>query len=72
MQYYLCPRCQFRIAANKHVCTTCGFNMSSLKNTSAVEEQTSPVKMPKTAFWSKYLGIQPANKEPAQEKPALG
>jgi hypothetical protein len=71
MQYYLCPRCQFKIAAKKNVCTTCGFNMSSLKSSAPVEEQSTPSTMPKTAFWSKYIGIQPA-KEPSQEKPALG
>ncbi len=71
MQYYLCPRCQFRIAANKQRCNTCGFNMSSLKNSVPAEEQTTPSKMPKTAFWSRF-GMQPAKQEPAQEKPALG
>lgn len=71
MQYYLCPRCQFRIAANKQRCNTCGFNMASLKTAAPAEEQTQPSKMPKTAFWSKF-GMQSTNKEPAQEKPALG
>lgn len=71
MQYYLCPRCQFRIAAKKNVCTTCGFNLASLKTSAPLEDaETTPAKLPKTAFWSKYLGQ--SNKDPAQEKPALG
>jgi len=45
--------------------------MASLKTSAPVDEQPAPSKMPKTAFWSKF-GMQPANKEPAQEKPALG
>lgn len=72
MQYYLCPRCQFRIAANKKVCTTCGFNLAALKNAAPSEDVSETgSKAPKTAFWSKYLGQQ-SNKESAQEKPALG
>lgn len=70
MQYYLCPRCQFRIAANKQRCNTCGFNMASLKSSAPAEEQAPTGNLPKTAFWSKF-GMQPANKEKAQEKPAL-
>ncbi|MBS2004651.1 MAG: hypothetical protein U0103_08465 [Candidatus Obscuribacterales bacterium] len=44
--------------------------MASLKSSAPVEEQTPASKLPKTAFWSKF-GMQPANKEKAQEKPAL-
>jgi predicted amidophosphoribosyltransferase len=29
MMYQLCPRCQFKIALNKHVCGTCGLNISA-------------------------------------------
>lgn len=73
MQYYLCPRCQFRVAANKQVCTTCGFNIASLKNNqAAVVEQAPVTKVAKNGFFSKFMGAQPSTKEPREEKPALG
>ena len=64
MQYILCPRCQFRVAENKKVCTTCGFNFATLKQAQSAEESTTAPKT-KTALWSKVLGL-------SKEKPALG
>lgn len=29
MHYILCPRCQFKVPANKHICQTCGFRIPS-------------------------------------------
>jgi len=68
MHYYLCPRCQFRIAENKKVCPTCGFNFASMKNSQSSPEEHSAPKT-KTALWSKVLGL---SKESGKEKPALG
>lgn len=68
MQYYLCPRCQFRVAATKKVCHTCGFDISTLK--SAEADQAAAGKAPKSMFWSKIFG-QDRNKETTTEKPAL-
>jgi predicted amidophosphoribosyltransferase len=65
MQYYLCPRCQFRVAENKKVCSTCGFNFASLKHGQSSAEEPSAAPKTKTALWSKVLGL-------SKEKPALG
>lgn len=32
MQYFLCPRCQFKSPANKHICQTCGYKLPSAKS----------------------------------------
>jgi hypothetical protein len=73
MQYYLCPRCQFRVAINKNVCHTCGFSMSSLKNSQNNAEQSSTAEpTTKTAVWAKFLGLSGPRKETGKEKPALG
>ena len=70
MQYYLCPRCQFRIAANKHVCATCGFHVPVQRSTASGAETEQ--KASKTNVFSKFLKMDRRAKESTQEKPALG
>lgn len=70
MQYYLCPRCQFRIAANKHVCATCGFHVPSQRSTAGGAD--SEQKTAKSNVFSKFLKMDRRPKETTQEKPALG
>lgn len=72
MQYYLCPRCQFKIAANKHVCATCGLNIASQRSTAGSAENTVEQKAPKSNVFSKFLKMDRRPKEATQEKPALG
>jgi hypothetical protein len=72
MQYYLCPRCQFRIAANKHVCATCGLNIASQKSTASGAENNGDQKASKSNLFSKFLKMDRRPKEATQEKPALG
>jgi ribosomal protein L40E len=65
MQYYLCPRCQFRVPAKKNACTTCGYDMLPLKTAAAQQNENKSVK---TSIWSRMLGDK---KEQGKEKPAL-
>ena len=68
MQYYLCPRCQFRVPAKKNVCTTCGFDITPLKN--AQPDQQTDKSRP--TIWSRLVGGGKQKEQPSQEKPALG
>lgn len=73
MQYFLCPRCQFRVPANKHSCQTCGYKIPSTSGTSGgtkPEERTGKLTNP----FAKLLGFtgNDKQKETGSEKPALG
>lgn len=69
MLYYLCPRCQFKIQANKHVCSTCGYKMPA---TSASKDDDVQSNQSKANVWLKMLGLNAGDKnEPGHEKPAL-
>lgn len=68
MQYYLCPRCKFHVPAKKNVCTTCGFDMLSLKTAQADQDAAKPTK---TSVWQRMFGAE-KSKETTSEKPALG
>jgi len=72
MQYFLCPRCQFRVPANKHICQTCGYKIPSAsgagggtKNVERSGTLTNP--------FAKLLGFTGSDKqkETGSEKPAL-
>jgi len=67
MSYYLCPRCQFQVAAKKNRCTTCGFDMLTFKNAQA---QAGDEK-PKASVWVRLFGSD-KKQEATSEKPALG
>lgn len=71
MQYYLCPRCKFRIAQNKHVCQTCGLNIAAYNSTVGGDQSAQPSKAPSKNVWAKVLGLDGRQKESGQEKPAL-
>ena len=70
-QYYLCPRCKFRVVATKKVCSTCGFDITTLNSTRGTDEDAASGKAPKM-FWSKFLGFSSREKDTGKEKPALG
>jgi hypothetical protein len=73
MQYYLCPRCKFKIAANKHVCTTCGLNVSAYNSTVGGEQTDKDAKPAKSNVWARMMRLDSRpSKESGQEKPALG
>lgn len=67
MQYYLCPRCQFKVSARKYVCATCGYNMAVAKE--KAEETELPANS-RGNVWSRFLGLE-RRKESTTEKPAL-
>jgi hypothetical protein len=71
MQYYLCPRCNFRVAQNKHVCQTCGLNITAYNSTIASEQDAAPSKPASKNVWARVLGLDGRRKDGGQEKPAL-
>jgi hypothetical protein len=76
MQYFLCPRCQFKVPANKHLCQTCGYQVPSAATNSGASPASAfsaSRAVKSTNPFAKLLRLQSdENKEPSQEKPALG
>jgi hypothetical protein len=74
MNYYLCPRCKFRIASNKHLCTTCGFKIPSDNGTKSGAKEVSPKETTKSAFLGRlFNNIEKASEkkaDTAKDKPA--
>ncbi len=71
MQYFLCPRCNFKVPGNRRSCNTCGYEVPKAAGNAHVEEQSSPVLNKKTAVWSKFLGFSQQDSK-RDENPALG
>ena len=77
MQYILCPRCQFRVALNRHLCGTCGLEMPSLKQLqSNAKNCAHESQVKKSKFWNTLLGLSsskpvPSGAEHGHEEPAL-
>ena len=72
MQYFLCPRCQFRVPATKHTCQTCGFKIPTASSTKGgTTAGDNAVKL--TNPFAKLLGFtgNAKQKETGSEKPAL-
>ncbi len=82
MLYQLCPRCQFKLPAGKHVCLTCGLNVPVSKlNPQLAEETTPAAKATHDAastgvggFWRSLLGLDhnDSDKKESKADPALG
>lgn len=69
MQYLLCPRCQFKMPANKHICQTCGFKIPSVAPASDASKGADN----KARVFSKLFGFtNSAKSKEQQEKHALG
>jgi DNA-directed RNA polymerase subunit RPC12/RpoP len=74
MNYYLCPRCKFRIASSKYICSTCGFKVLPASDTKSGVSDDSH-KAAKPNLLGKIFNVeQRANKpsDSAAEKPVLG
>jgi hypothetical protein len=71
MQYYLCPRCNFRVAQNKHVCQTCGLNVNAYNSTIANEQDATVSKPASKNVWARVLGLDGRRTDGGHEKPAL-
>lgn len=71
MQYFLCPRCNFKVPGNRRSCTTCGYEVPKAAPSNTVVEEDSKTLNRKTSVWSKVLGF---NQQEAKrdENPALG
>jgi hypothetical protein len=69
MQYFLCPKCQFKVPANKHICQTCGYKIPSASEASGGADGADI----KARTFSKLFGFNASKqKDSQQEKPALG
>ena len=72
MHYYLCPRCNFKIAGKKRLCTTCGYRMPKPDST---DDSASGAKNAKRgSIFSRFFGVNSDDNkqtEGGQEKPAL-
>jgi uncharacterized Zn finger protein (UPF0148 family) len=75
----ICPRCQFRLAAGRHVCPTCGYSFAVSKKdakAAGAKEIIPPTSVPEKApikpkgFWKSLFTVadEPTNKD----EPALG
>lgn len=75
MNYYLCPRCQFRVAANAHICKICGYVAPAVSTSRDGKDANASFKeTSKARSWTRFLGLDSANaqpKETGKEKPAL-
>lgn len=69
MQYFLCPRCQFKVPANKHICQTCGYKVPTSKP--AQGEANGTDNGTKARSFSKLFGFNAAKPKDAQQE-ALG
>lgn len=74
MNFYLCPRCQFRIPSTKYMCSTCGLKITAVhENKEAVEE--SPVVITvKNSLFNKIFHFGRGREKSVDtnaEKPAL-
>lgn len=68
MQYVLCPRCKFKVPANKHLCSTCGYVMPVFQSSDVVSRSTviiSPGKQ--QGFWATLFGVGEQPKEEEQQ-----
>ncbi len=72
MHYYLCPRCNFKIAGKKRLCTTCGYRIPKPESNDDVASGAKSMK--RNSVFSKLFGFRPDDNkstESGQEKPAL-
>lgn len=76
MQYLLCPRCKFRVPANRHLCTTCGNRIPDPPRAVNSDRLGSGgEKLQKIGFWQQFLGItspEQERKEAGHDGAALG
>lgn len=75
MHYYLCPRCNFKIAEKKRLCTTCGYRIPKPESVDQSESASGTGAAKRSNILSRFFGVRAEeNKsgESGQEKPALG
>ncbi len=61
MQYVLCPRCKFKVPANKHLCSTCGYVMPVYPGGAELAGRStvviSPTQTKPQGFWATLFGV---------------
>lgn len=70
MQYLLCPRCQFKIPANEHICQTCGLKIPSVSEVKTSDKAGEGAT--KARSFSKLFGFNNAAKSKEAQSEALG
>jgi len=72
MLYQICPKCNFRLQATRHICGTCGHVVNAKKS---AETQAEPAPTPLTAqpasFWKSLFGDNRPAASDRHEEPAL-
>jgi predicted amidophosphoribosyltransferase len=78
MYYQICPRCQFRSPASKHICATCGKPLpkeSAEKPKDSAASRLANNRPQKPSLWKSLFGISDSTDvtaEKAHDEPALG
>lgn len=78
MLYQICPRCKFRVALNKHICSTCGAAVpckKELEEAALQKEQEMQAARGQKGFWKSLFSPAQARaekSEPIHEERALG
>jgi hypothetical protein len=70
MQYFLCPRCNFKVPGNRRTCHTCGYEVPKSAASAPAEEESKSLNR-KGNVWAKVLGFS-QNDAKRDENPALG
>jgi len=83
MMLQVCPKCQFRLAPGRHICSTCGFVVVSKRDVkggaqskaapSTVSAALRNAKVEKRGFWASLFSTENESpKEQRRDEPALG
>lgn len=63
MLYQICPKCNFRLQATKHICSTCGHVLQNKKSEAAASSIEAPAGSEKPvaeksmrSFWKSLFG----------------
>lgn len=73
MNYYICPKCNFKMAGKTRLCSTCGYKIPKPER---VDDSASSVKknVKRGSIFSRFFGVNADDNkatEGGQEKPAL-
>lgn len=69
MQYFLCPRCNFKVPGNRRTCHTCGYEVPKTASSAPLEEENGK-NLKKGSVWAKFLGFSQSDSK-RDENPAL-
>ncbi len=73
MQYFLCPRCKFKISGASRICSTCGYQIVKMNPATSSTPEIKEEPKKRASLLSRFFGLD--NNKPAEggtEKHALG